>query len=243
MIIINADDWGRSREETDAALSCYCKSRITSVSAMVFMRDSERAANAAKENGVDVGLHLNLNQKYDGRVTSPAATDSQDRVVRFFSTGKYALLIYHPGLRRQFQQVFQAQLEEFLRLYGKTPSHVDGHQHRHLCANMVVDKIIPQGLKVRRNFTFWPREKGLLNRAYRRLVDRRLSRNYRLTDFFFSLGECLKANKLARVMELAKTANVEVMTHPINRDEYAWLTGEQYLEATQNLRVGSYASL
>ena len=83
----------------------------------------------------------------------------------------------------------------------------------------------------------------MLNRTYRRLIDGRLNRNYRLTDFFFSLGECLKSNRLARVAELAKTANVEVMTHPINREEFAWLNGDQYLEVTQNLRMGSYALL
>ena len=44
MLIINADDWGRSVAETNAALRCYEEARITSASAMVFMADSERAA-------------------------------------------------------------------------------------------------------------------------------------------------------------------------------------------------------
>ena len=48
MITINADDWGRSEAETDAALFCYVNGRISSVSAMVFMEDSERAAELAK---------------------------------------------------------------------------------------------------------------------------------------------------------------------------------------------------
>jgi len=242
MIIINADDWGRSREETDAALSCHRESRITSVSAMVFMRDSERAADLAKENGVDVGLHLNLNQKYDGGVSSSAA-GSQNRIARFFSASRYALLIYHPGLKKQFRDVVRDQLEEFSRLYGKAPSHFDGHQHRHLCANMVVDKVIPPGQKVRRNFSFWPGEKSFLNRSYRSLVDRRLGRSYRLTDCFFSLGECLKTNRIARVVELAKVSNVELMTHPNQRDEFAWLMSDGFLNNIGNLQTGSFALL
>ena len=56
MLIINADDWGRSVAETDAAFQCYTKGRVTSVSAMVFMADSERAAELAKENELDGGL-------------------------------------------------------------------------------------------------------------------------------------------------------------------------------------------
>ncbi len=35
MLIINADDFGRSAAETDAALRCYRTARLTSVSAMV----------------------------------------------------------------------------------------------------------------------------------------------------------------------------------------------------------------
>jgi predicted glycoside hydrolase/deacetylase ChbG (UPF0249 family) len=49
MLIINADDWGRSVAETDAALRCYREGRITSVNAMVFMQDSERAARLTKD--------------------------------------------------------------------------------------------------------------------------------------------------------------------------------------------------
>ena len=64
MLIINADDWGRSVAETDAALRCYKGGRITSVSAMVFMEDSERAAELAKENELDVGLHLNFTDEF-----------------------------------------------------------------------------------------------------------------------------------------------------------------------------------
>ena len=45
MLIINADDWGRSVAETDAALKCCKGGRITSLSAMAFMEDSERAAD------------------------------------------------------------------------------------------------------------------------------------------------------------------------------------------------------
>ena len=55
MLIINADDFGRSVAETDAALRCYVAGRITSVSAMVFMADSERSAELAKENALAVG--------------------------------------------------------------------------------------------------------------------------------------------------------------------------------------------
>ncbi|HOY59397.1 MAG TPA: ChbG/HpnK family deacetylase, partial [Verrucomicrobiota bacterium] len=129
MLIVNADDWGGWRTATDAALTCYEKGRITSVSAMVFMDDSERAARLAQRSGLDVGLHLNLSQEFTGSTHSvPRLAESQRAIVRFLRSSKYALLFYHPFLRRQFRHVFEAQLEEFFRLYGRPPSHFDGHQ-------------------------------------------------------------------------------------------------------------------
>jgi hypothetical protein len=50
----------------------------------------------------------------------------------------------------------------------------------HLCANLVLGKSIPAGMKMRRDFSFLPGEKSMLNRAWRRLVARRS----RLVDYF-----------------------------------------------------------
>ncbi len=74
MLIVNGDDFGPSAAETDAALRCYRSARLTSVSAMVFMADSERAADLARENELDVGLHLNFTDRFtSGRVASKLA--------------------------------------------------------------------------------------------------------------------------------------------------------------------------
>ncbi len=53
-----------------------------------------------------------------------------------------------------FREVFAAQFEEFTRLYGRVPSRLDGHQHMHLCTNMLVDGLYPAGARVRRNLSF-----------------------------------------------------------------------------------------
>jgi chitin disaccharide deacetylase len=243
LLIINADDWGRSAAETDAALTCFRRGRITSVTAMMFMEDSERAADLAKENGVGVGLHLNLSQLYNYPRVSPSVAAVQERIVRFMKSSRFALLIYHPGLRRHFREVFQSQMAEFLRLYQKAPSHVDGHQHRHLCVNMLFDEIIPRGSKVRRNFTFWPGEKGIVNRHYRALVDKWLARKYLMTDFFFSLKQCLEAQRLVPAADLAKMASVELMTHPIRPDEQTWLMSDHFVETMQGIQMVPYALL
>jgi len=243
MIIINADDWGRSVAETDAALECYRAGRITSVTAMMFMADSERAAELAEQHQVSVGLHLNLNLPFDGKVPSEQIAKCHERIVKFMSVGKYTQVLYNPFLREQFQADFQAQMDEFVRLYGKQPTHVDGHQHRHLCTNMVLDQVIPQGLKVRRSFSFWPGEKSWIQRRYRVFLDRWVSKRYCSTDFFFSLGQCLRHERLPRVAELASKANVELMTHPIASEEYRCLMSETFQDFLRGQRTGSYSTL
>ena len=243
MLIINADDWGGWTSATDAALACLKKGRITSATAMVFMADSGRAAVLAQESGMDVGLHLNLDAPFTGETCPENVRRRHGSVCRWLRSGKYAQLIYNPFLREHFHELYAAQVGEFERLYHRKPSHIDGHHHKHLCMNMLFGNIITENIKVRRNFSFWPGEKSGLNRAYRRWVDRRLSRRHRTTDYFFSLRQCLRANRLPRVAELAKTAKVELMTHPEKSEEYNWLMSDHCLALTQSLHLRSYAQL
>ena len=240
MLIVNADDWGRSRAETDAILRCHLRGRISSVSAMVFMEDSERAAGLAQENRVDVGLHLNFSQHFTGNVVPPGLRNHHRSIVAFLTTNKYAQLFYNPFLRTQFAYSCQSQLEEFTRLFGRAPTHIDGHHHMHLCANALLSRLIPAGTLVRRNFSFWPGEKSLFNRAYRGVVDRWLVRRYRLTDYFFDLTQCMQENKLERVAALARSEEVELMTHPISPDEQAYLMSDDCSELLQNLSSAGY---
>jgi predicted glycoside hydrolase/deacetylase ChbG (UPF0249 family) len=241
MLIINADDFGRSATETDAALGCYQKGRVTSVSAMMFMEDSERAAKLAKQNDLDVGLHLNFDEPFTGGNSPAELGEYHGRTVRYLMRNKYTQLVYNPFLRREFAYSYEAQAAEFVRLYRKPPSHIDGHHHMHLCANILLSKLIPPGMKIRRNFSFWPGEKSPLNRAYRALVDGWLARRYQLPDYFFDLTQCLQGKKLDRVATLAKSNNVELMTHPIVRMEADYLMSNQFEAMLQRLEIGGYA--
>ena len=241
MLIINADDFGRSAAETDAALRCYQAGRITSVSAMVFMSDSARAAELTTASKLDVGLHLNFSEPFtDGRCSGRLRA-GHNAIVMFLKRHKYAQILYNPSLRKEFAYSYQAQSQEFLRLFGRAPLHIDGHHHMHLCANLLLSDMIPAGIRMRRNFSFWPGEKSLLNRTYRALIDRWLQRRYRLPDYFFDLTQSIREKKIARVMELAKSSTVELMTHPIIRTESEYLMGDQFGAMLDCLNPASYA--
>lgn len=243
MLIINADDWGRSTEDTDSIRACYEHKRVSSVSAMVFMQDSERAARLATEAAMDVGLHLNLTEAFNSSQQPARAERLQLRTRQFLNANKYALLVYNPLLKGAFAELFRLQLEEFLRLYGKPPSHFDGHQHMHLSANMIFDRVIPNGEKVRRSFSFWPGEKSVLNRAYRRLIDSTLTTRFRVTDFFFALSQTLRSDRQRKVRELAKAGSVELMTHPRSVGEFDFLMSDNCGQLVEGLSLLGYAAL
>jgi chitin disaccharide deacetylase len=133
-----------------------------------------------------------------------------------------ASAVFHPGLAGSFKYVVQAQLEEFRRLYGEKPKRIDGHHHMHLCANVLLGGLLPEGTNVRRNFSFAPGEKSLGNRLYRKIADRILARRHHLTDYFFSLAP-IEPQRIEKIFSLARQFTVEVETHPVNPDEYTFL--------------------
>ena len=120
---------------------------------------------------------------------------------------------------------------------------MDGHHHLHLCTNMIADKIFPRTSKVRRNFSFGPGEKNFFNRFYRQVLDLFLSRKYTTTDYFFALPYIIKQNMFERIAEMSNTKTVEIMTHPVNEDEFAFLMSDRFLETLGKLRDGTYADL
>ncbi len=234
MLIINADDFGRSRTETDVVLACHASGRVSATSAMVFMVDSERAAGLARAAGIPVGLHLNLSESFTGANVPVELRQRHDRVCRFLKSSRFSLLLFNPLLVGDFAQVVAAQFAEFRRLYGADPAHVDGHQHMHLATNVLVQRLLPEGARVRRNFSFGPGQKGALNRWYRARVDRALARRHRLSTHFFSLTQQLPPGRFDEVLKLARSGEVELMVHPSWAHEHEFLMSDAFVRAMRN---------
>lgn len=224
VLIVNADDWGRDPATTARTLDCLAQGSVSSVSAMVFMEDSERAAAIARARGIDAGLHVNLTTPFSAPSCPRRLVDRQRDVSRYLRRSRLSQTIFHPGLMRAFDYVVAAQLDEFARLYGAVPERIDGHHHMHLCANVLLGGLLPRGVMARRNFSFLPGEKGLANRLYRRCVDAILARRHRVVDFFFSLAPLQPANRLQRIAGLARRSVVEVEVHPVNSNEFRFLS-------------------
>jgi predicted glycoside hydrolase/deacetylase ChbG (UPF0249 family) len=240
VLLMNADDWGRNQETTDRTLECILRGAVSSVSAMVFMDDSARAAAMAQEHGIDAGLHLNLTAPFCG--VSPTLSGHQQRLASYLRHHRVAPVLFHPGLAHSFEYVVAAQLEEFERLYGNGPNRIDGHHHAHLSANVLLGKLLPAGTIARRSFSFRPGEKSLGNRLYRRGVDRMLAKRHLVTDVFFSLPP-LEPQRLQRIFSAAREFVVEVETHPVNPEEHKFLAGGEIFRWIEGKGMGSFRSV
>jgi hypothetical protein len=242
MLIINADDWGRNRTATDRSLQCHGEGRVTAASAMVFMEDSQRAAELARARGLDMGLHLNFTLPFTDDGRRERLKERQRRIAAYLLKHKYRLLFYNPALRNDFEYVYGMQVEEYARLYGRPPSRIDGHHHMHLCANMLYGRIIPAGTRVRRNFSFSPGEKSPLNRLYRAAVDARLRRRYHCTDYFFRLLPLSPGDRIGRIASLARRSTVELAVHPEAPVEFDFLMSQAFASLLAGVDRAGFAS-
>ena len=237
LLIMNADDWGRDRLTTDRILDCCLPGAVSSVSAMVFMKDSERAAAIAREQGIEAGLHLNFTTPFSGNDVPDGLAERQQRIARHLLRHRLAQTVFHPGLMRSFEYVAAAQLDEFRRLYGVAPERIDGHHHMHLCANVLIQKLLPLGTMARRSFSFERGEKSLGSHLYRSLVNRSLARRHRLTDYFFSLPPLEPADRIRKIFSLANDFAVEVETHPVNPEEHRYLANGELFRQIGGIRM------
>lgn len=243
MLIITADDYGKSTKATDNIIRCFSNKRITSASAMVFMEDSERAAVLSSGTSLEVGLHLNFTLPFNSQNVASKLRAHQNRLISYLVTRKFAQVIYNPFLANSFQYVFQLQMEEFLRLYGRSPDYYNGHHHMHLCANVLASRILPKGARVRRNFTFNPGEKDLINRLYRRFLDFLVLRRFISTDCFFSIAPLQDYTRLRNIANRTALETIEVEVHPENDEEIEFLLSDKYQNLVNDAHLGCFRYL
>lgn len=240
MLIITADDYGKTKEATDNIRYCYLHKRITAASTMLFMEDSARAAALALDTKIDFGLHLNFTSSF----TSPSAPlwlrEHQGRVISYLSKHKLAQVIYNPFLSNSFDILFLAQRDEFVRLFGRYPDFYNGHHHMHLCTNVLTANIIPKGSRVRRTFTFETGEKNPFNRFYRHILDTIVSKRFLSTDSFFSIVPVADIYRLQKIVQRARRETVEIEVHPEIWHEMEFLLSANYANLLDPFQVGGF---
>ena len=105
-LIFNADDFGFADGVNRAIVDCHVRGVVTSTSLMVTGRAVDQAVALSREHpGLAIGLHWDV-----------LGEDERD-----FDTSDVAAA----------RDEFARQLEEFERLLGRLPTHVDSHRHVH----------------------------------------------------------------------------------------------------------------
>jgi chitin disaccharide deacetylase len=223
MLIINADDWGYDAHTTERVLTCVERGSISSVSAMVFMEDSENAAAVARDRRIDAGLHLNLDTPFTRLPATSKLVKFQARLARFLRS-PFSRPIFHPGLVRSFEYVVSSQLDEYERLYGAPPRRIDGHHHMHLAANVLFSRQLPLGTILRPHFSWEAGEKRIRNSIFRYYAKLMVKRSYRTVDGLYALPP-LEPTRLQDIFFKSRDFTIEVETHPTNPTEFEFLTG------------------
>lgn len=113
-LIVNADDFGQSSGINRGILYAHEHGVVTSASLMVRWADASAAAKAAHEAGLPLGLHVDLGEW----VYRAGAWEAHYEV---------ADLTDERGLTDEIR----GQVATFIDLTGRTPTHVDSHQHVH----------------------------------------------------------------------------------------------------------------
>jgi chitin disaccharide deacetylase len=253
LLIVNADDWGGSEATTAAILGSFEVGRVTSTSGMVYMPDSDRAAEIARRERLPVGLHLNLTERFTDPRTPSSVRERQRRVASRFAgagsddhpgTARLRKWLYDPSIKTDVDRAIADQLERFETLYGGPPTHFDGHNYVDACPNVFLSHSIPRGSLMRNSLDCYPLErsaKGVLRALRQRLRTRRLrSTGYLLHIAELRLGDGEAADPR---LQLAHGTSVEVMGHPDDEAELAVLMSPAWERVLAEHRLGSFADL
>jgi chitin disaccharide deacetylase len=131
VLIVNADDFGRSVGINRGVIRCHEEGIVTSASLMVRWPEAEDAAAWARRTSLSVGLHLDLGD-WEWR---DGAWHTRYEVVDIEDLDAIAAEI-------------ERQLEDFERLIGRPPTHLDTHQHVHLKYPPVLQALGPPGQRL-----------------------------------------------------------------------------------------------
>jgi len=246
VLIVNADDWGGGRSVTDAIHSCFRAGAITSTSGMVHMDDSQRAADLALAEGLPVGLHLNLTQPFSADDVPAPVRARQGRLVAHFANLRKRRWSYDPRVRSEVAAAVQEQFDEFDRLYGHRPTHMDSHHHVHVCPDVLLSGAIPAGIKLRTTLTPLRRGCASVGDVPRFVKHAAIRRRFRVTDAFLAVSRLCDGEGpagLRSAVDLAQQADVEVMVHPSFPEELPLLLSPGWRAALTPAPLGSYSDL
>ena len=121
-LIVNADDFGLTRGVSEGILDAHRHGIVTSTTALANSAIHSEHVARARDCGLGIGLHVNLTL---GRplTSAPSLVDESGRFVRD------ARRAAARASAREVDAEIAAQVERFMDLFGRPPTHLDTHHH------------------------------------------------------------------------------------------------------------------
>jgi len=226
-LIVNADDYGLTAGVSRAILRAHHQGILTSTTFMVnFPWAGEMAAMLAEAPHLGVGLHLNL--------TTGAPVLPPDEVPSLVGPdggfGRNLLRLLRSARPAEAEREWSAQLERFVALVGRPPTHLDTHRYLQawppLCRAMLAVarrygvravRVLPPDVFPPGTFPRWSPAALVLRAALRRTTALVRQSGLRSPDRTLA-GDFDLQGLLAR-LDQAGEGVTEIVTHPGEVDD------------------------
>ena len=124
-VIINADDFGYTKAVTEGIIEGYHRGIIRSTTALCNMEYVEYGKKLLKDcPNLAVGVHLTL-------TLGKSLTQNQTLTDEFGYFYKPEMLQEHMFDPQEVYLEFKAQIEKYIEIFGRKPSHLDSHHGMH----------------------------------------------------------------------------------------------------------------
>ncbi len=220
--IVNADDFGKSKELNSAILKSFSTGLIHRTSLMTNMSDFDDAvkivhANSSLKN--NTGLHINLSEGYPLTNKIKDCKRFCSAEGHFIYKRKQPIFFLSTDEKEALRDEIKAQMQKAIDA-GIYPSHVDSHHHVHTewgisrVLFLVLKEFNIQNIRGSRNMgTNNKRLKSLYKKGFNYYL-KNIS-GYSSTDYFGSINDFIESNlSVSRHGKL-----VEIMVHPMYNNE------------------------
>jgi predicted glycoside hydrolase/deacetylase ChbG (UPF0249 family) len=219
-IIINSDDFGLSKEVNDAIALSFQENLISSTTCLVNFDDGLQYASMLVKQGKvpadAIGIHFNLSEGFP-------ISDEILSCNEFCENGKFhgkltlkPIFLLDKHKSKILYNELELQLKKFIRTFGFSPSHIDGHHHIQT-QWAVIGEVMKVAKKYKIKRIRISRNVGqgisVLKLIYKKLFNKRLKINgFITTDFFGDIDDFIFSG-------IRKNGIYEIMVHSLPSKE------------------------